>query len=123
MKQENIIKICIEEARKSNYKQKIGAVIFKKKIIISQGYNSVVKSRKKLHPRYQKWFGSVHAEIDAIIKARTDLSKCSMMVIRVNNDDEFRLAKPCEFCLTYINHVGIKEVFYSTNDGFELIKF
>jgi deoxycytidylate deaminase len=120
---ENFISLCINEAEKSTYKQRIGAVIYRRKTIISSAHNSVVKSRKKLHPKYQKWKNSVHAEIDAIISARADLKRSSMIVVRINNNGNLMLAKPCDHCMTYIRHVGIKEVIYSINNGFRRIKF
>ena len=108
-----LIDLAIDTAKKSTHHYRVGCVIFDKKRIISTGYNSSLKSAKKLHPKFQKWEFSVHAEAAAILNARTDLSKCSMLVIRINNDNQFRLAKPCRWCEAYIRYVDIKKVFYS----------
>ena len=110
-----IIETAILEARKSTYEHRVGCVIFKKSKIISTGHNYAQKKRKNLHPKYQKWEGSVHAEVDAIINAKTNLKGCSLLVVRINRKDEFRLSCPCKECQKYINHVGIKNVFYSIN--------
>ena len=107
------IRIAIEEASKSNYKQKVGCVIFDKKIVLSKGYNTSQKSVRKLHPKFQRFPYSVHAEVDAIIKARKDLKGSSILVVRVNSDNQFRLSKPCLNCMKYIEFVGIKNIFYS----------
>lgn len=114
-KQNHILKLAIQEAEKSNYKQKLGAVIFDKKIIISSGHNTHSSKRKKLHPQFQKWNGSIHAEVDAIIRARKELKGCSLLVVRLNNKSEIRLAKPCKECMKYILYVGIKKIYYSSN--------
>ena len=61
-----------EESKKSNHRQKVGCVIFDKKRIISKGHNYSQKSVKKFHPKFQKFQYSIHAEVDAIIKAKRD---------------------------------------------------
>jgi deoxycytidylate deaminase len=71
------------------------------------------KSAKKLHPKFQRFPYSVHTEVDAIIKARKDLKGASLLVIRVNAKNQFRLSKPCIMCMKYIRYVGIKRIFYS----------
>lgn len=116
MKLEKIINLAIDEAKKSTYRFRIGCVIFDKKTVISKAFNSVHKARKKLHPMYQKWPGSVHAELDCIIKARRNLKGTSMLVVRLNRKDNLRLAMPCSHCFKYIDHVGISRVYYSTNE-------
>ena len=108
-----LINIALEEAKKSDHKQKVGAVIFDKKRIISKGHNTCQKSVKKLHPKFQRFKYSVHAEVDSIIKAKKDLKGTSILVVRLNKNNQFRLSKPCFNCMNYIQYVGIKKVFYS----------
>lgn len=109
------IKVAVKEAQKSDYFQKVGAVIIKKKTILSKGHNYAHKSAKKLHPKFKRWENSIHAEADAILKARTDLKGATIYVIRLGSSGKFRFAKPCNHCKTYLKHVGIKKVFYSTD--------
>ena len=116
-----LVKLAIDEANKSNYKQKVGCIIFDKKIILSRGYNTSQKSVKKLHPKFQGFPFSVHAEVDAIIKARKDLKGCNILVVRVNKHNQLRLSKPCKNCMKYIQYVGIKNIFYSI-DRYPYIK-
>lgn len=99
----------------------MGAVIFDKNRIVSKGHNYCERSVKKLHPMYQKYPGSIHAEVDSIIKAKRDVKGLSMLVIRINKKEQFRLAKPCIRCMKYIKYVGIKKVFYSI-DNYPYIK-
>jgi deoxycytidylate deaminase len=110
------IQIAIEEANKSNHRNKVGCIIFDKKRIISKGHNYAQKSVKKLHPKFQRFPFSIHAEVEAIIKAKTDLKGMSLLVIRVNSDNQFRLSKPCINCQEYIKYVKIKKVYYSINN-------
>lgn len=114
MKIENITNLAIKEARKSDCTYKLGCVIFNKNQIISRGHN-YFGSRKKLHPKFKEWRNSIHAEVDAIINARTDLKGCNLLVVRANNKNELKKAKPCGKCMTYIKHVEIKRVYYSDN--------
>jgi deoxycytidylate deaminase len=106
-----------EEALKSAHKFKVGAVIFKGKQILSSGHNYGQRSAKKLHPRYQKWRYSIHAEIDSILSAKRDLKSSSILVVRLNNKGDLVLSKPCNFCTMYLEHVGVKNLYYSNNDG------
>lgn len=115
MIKDKFIKAALSEAKKSEYMHRVGCVIYNKNRIISLGHNYAMKNRKKLNPIYQKWKGSVHAEVDAILNARRDLKNCHLLVIRINRRDEFRLSLPCLECQRYINHVGISKVFYSIN--------
>ena len=109
----SIINLAIEESTKGDHKQKIGAVIFNKKQILSFGHNSSQRAVRHLHPKFQRYPFSVHAEVDAIIKAKRDLKGATLLVIRVNPKNQFRLAKPCKKCMEYIEYIGIKKVFYS----------
>lgn len=109
------VKLAVKEAKKSTYFQPVGAVIIRKKTILSSGHNYAHKSAKKLHPKFQKWKYSIHAEVDCILKARTDLSGATIYVIRLGKNGQFLLSRPCSHCLSYLKHVGIKKVYYSTN--------
>lgn len=110
------LKQAVEEAQKSEHKQKIGAIIFDKSKIISKGYNHPQRSIRHLKKKFQKWSGTVHAEVDAIIKAKTDLKNLSLLVVRINKNNQLRMAKPCQHCMMYIEYVGIKKIYYSIDE-------
>jgi deoxycytidylate deaminase len=107
MLQNFLVTTAVEEAKKSEHIFRMGAVVFNKKSIISRGHNYPNKSVKHLHPRYFRWPYSVHAEIDTIIKARTDVKGMSLLVIRINKVGNLLYSYPCKKCLTYILHCGI----------------
>lgn len=109
---------ALEIARKSPHRIKMGAVIFKKNRIISTGFNHPMRSAKHLHPIYQQWRGSIHAEVSAILSARTDLKGCNIIVVRVNRFGEIRNSEPCSHCYAYLWDVGIRRVFFN-QDGFD----
>ena len=115
---EHILKKAIQVAKYSDHPtHRMGAVVFNKKTIISYARNYSNRSVKHLLPKFQKWRTSIHAEIAAILKARRDIKGCSMLVVRLNKKGKLLLAKPCEKCQDYMDFVGIKAVYYSTNDN------
>jgi deoxycytidylate deaminase len=111
--QSTFINVVIEEAKKSDHKQKVGCIIFDKKKILSKGHNVCQRSIKKLHPKFQRYPFSVHAEVLAIINAKRDLRGTSLLVVRINKKNQFRLSKPCKDCMKYIEYVKIKNIFYT----------
>lgn len=113
MKCDRWLKIAVDEANKSEYHQKMSAVVFNKNQFISKAHNVAERSIKKHHPKFRKFPHSLHAEILSIINAKQDLKGKSILVVRVNNNNEFRLAKPCKHCESYLRYVGIKTVYYT----------
>ena len=108
----NLINRAVQQAQCSNYYQRVGAVIFNKKRIISKGYNQI-RAARHLHNRFQQWPGSIHAEVASILNAKTNLKGCDIIVVRINKQNQFRLAKPCNYCLMYLEYVGIRKIYYS----------
>lgn len=114
-----VIKRAIQEAEKSTYKVKIGAVIFKGSRIISSGHNKISSSTIK--NKYRVWKNSVHAEQDALNNSKVswkDLKGCSILIIKVSKAlGLLSNAHPCSMCGDLINHVGLKNIYYSTSNG------
>ena len=105
-KLDRIVKVAAEEAAKSSYHYKMGAVIFKQGKVISKGYNDT----KRGFSGYRGyWEGSLHAEIAALVKSRTDVSGCSILVHRRYSGD----SHPCNSCMAALKSAGIKNIFYS----------
>jgi deoxycytidylate deaminase len=100
----------------------MGCVIFRGNKVISVGFNKM-----KSHPEFatEDRFYSLHAEMDAIIKAKQDLSGCIMYVYREYKDGGVALAKPCILCMPSIIESGIKKVFFtdpSSKKDYSIIK-
>ena len=57
-----------------------------------------------------------HAEIEAVIKARTDLRGAKMFVAR-SKKVGLAMARPCMCCMEVIKLAGIREIIHTTADG------
>jgi deoxycytidylate deaminase len=119
----SLINSAISEAKKSTFDFRLGAIIYKKSKIISRGCNHQHRYRRKLHPKYQNWIGTIHAEAECILTANKPLKNTTMLVVRLGGSDNLLLAKPCIYCQDYINNTGIKRVIYSiSNNSFGIIE-
>ena len=96
-------------------KYRIAAFGERKGKLVSIGINDYIKT----HPK-QKEFAIkagmknrqyLHAEIAAIIKARSNID--SLFVYRLDNKGRFQNATPCPVCRLAIQLSGIKRVYHS----------
>jgi len=108
--------MAIDEANLSDFKIKLGTIIYKNTTIISKGHNYKEKSVRSITKNFIEWPFSIHAEVSAIINAKQDLKGCSIIVVRINNRNQLLLAKPCKYCRAYLEYVGIKKIWYSINE-------
>ena len=61
---------------------------------------------------------TVHAELGCILGLPRDVtSGADLYVCRINRNGEFRFSKPCSMCHAALKHVGVKRVYYTTNDN------
>ena len=63
-----------------------------------------------------------NAETSAVLNAKTNLKKYSLLVIRIDKCDLLKLAMPCMHCRNYIKFTGIKEIFYSVETYPQIVK-
>lgn len=109
-------RIAAKQAKKSLHRQhKLGAVIVKGNRILSTGYNSM---------RPSSFLGTqtLHAEAAAVLKllkARRldDLAGADMYVTRFTRGGAVGLSMPCSSCTSLLRSVGIRNVYYTTNEG------
>lgn len=116
---ESFVELAIVQALKSTYPHKIGCVIFKGNKIISTGHNQI-RHCAKIPSKYKIYRDSLHAEQHAILNApsRKSLKGASILVIRINpNKKNLLLAKPCMMCYDFIEYIGIKKMYYSTQEN------
>lgn len=102
-------------ASQSSCRMKHGSVIVKGGRVISTGVN-----KERSHPRivsseHIKQHCSVHAEVDAIKRAR-DVSGATIYVARVNRRGEQRDSRPCSRCYEAIKESGIRKIVYTTSE-------
>jgi deoxycytidylate deaminase len=117
MFKKSFITAAVKEAKKVDHQFKLGAIIFNKSKIISKGKNTAQRSKRRLHPKYMKWVGSLHAEQDAVLNAYIDLKGLEMLVVRIDKANKFRLAKPCKHCMNYLNKIGLKRIYYTIDNS------
>ena len=112
----DVLNTAIEEAVKSTHHPHIGAVVFKGKRIFGSGHNGIRSS--SLPMKHRHWVESLHAEQAALLTLDWNkLQGCSMLVVRVSKTGVFGNCRPCPMCSKIINHVGIKNVFYTNGRG------
>lgn len=110
----------------SDYKQKVGCVVVMGHKIISSGHNSKTKCHAVQARLDKERFGSeclgkIHAEVDALLplfRNKTDLSKASIYVYRQRKDGSLGLARPCGSCMKLIKKLGIKNIYYTNENGY-----
>tara|TARA_B110000093_G_scaffold182929_1_gene231149 strand:+ start:1078 stop:1707 length:630 start_codon:yes stop_codon:yes gene_type:complete len=114
------LQIAKEVATKSLLNHQHGCVIVYKNKIVSSGYNRISNNNNKN-------YGSLHAEIDAILNLvkmnkfqnKTIRNNCSLYVIRIKQGTkELKMSKPCKKCIHKIQKYNIGQTYYSTNDSF-----
>jgi len=72
-------------------------------------YGSSINKANKIH---------IHAEIHALMSVRyRNLSGCTIYIVR-HCSRGLSLSKPCKICLNKILQSEIKQIVYTTNDGY-----
>ena len=114
-------------AKISDYKkQHIGCVAVYQGQVIGLGCNT-----NKTHP-IQKFYNKyrmpsdymlpkLHAEISCINQIKhldINFSKVKLYIYRIRKDQPFGLSRPCPSCMAAIMDLGIRDIYYTTNDGY-----
>lgn len=96
---------------------RLGSVIVNKKKIEVAKFNCL-----KTHPKLCKYYSYpyLHAEANCILSLGLDNCEDKIIyVARVLRDGSQALAKPCSSCYQLIKDVGIREIYYTTPNGFQ----
>ena len=67
----------------------------------------------------------LHAEIHALLPVSNmdiDFSKITLFIYRKMKSREFGMARPCPSCMAYIKQLGVKNIVYTTDDGYAFEK-
>lgn len=111
-------------------KYHLGCVAVLKNKIIASASNKL-----KTHPlqaHYDKYrqfnvmsdpknIHSLHAEIACLNMLRNQdicYKDLELYIVRLRRDRDYGLARPCIACFNYIQNLGIRKIYYSTNFGF-----
>lgn len=108
----------------THHKVHIGCVLVKGRDVLSVGVNKEKTHPKQMHYDKFRLFDdpelckhNIHAELDAIIKAKHIPKGTSIYVYRVKRDGSPGVCRPCVACINLIKDSGIKDIFYTTNEG------
>ena len=88
-------------------RKKVGALIVKDRMIISDGYNgtpSGFENECEYEEHYTKWY-VLHAEANAILKVAASTQSCVGATLYIT-------LSPCRECSKLIHQAGIKRVVY-----------
>lgn len=89
-------------------RKKVGALIVKDRMIISDGYNGTPSGFENVcedEDHYTKWY-VLHAEANAILKVASSTQSCQGATLYIT-------LSPCKECSKLIHQSGIKRVVYS----------
>lgn len=108
------------------YKTHIGCVSVYQGNIIGIGCNCnkthpIQKKYNKYRKPSENMLLKLHAEINCINSIRhlnINFSKVKLYIYRIRKDQPFGLSRPCPSCMAAINDLGIKDIYYTTNDGY-----
>ena len=102
-----------------------GAVLVKGGNIINAARNkwSYSSFGKRFRER-DKGISTLHAELAAVLNLDRSITQgTDIYVVRVNKAGEYKMSKPCSMCEAALKHVGIKRIYYTTdNDTLECYK-
>lgn len=102
-------------ASQSKCRMKHGAVVVRGGRVLGVGVNKERNHPMIVSTNHIKDHCSVHAEIDAIRKAR-DVSGATVYVARVNKRGQSRDSKPCSNCYDTMTNLGIRKIIYTTSE-------
>ena len=104
----------------------VGCVAVYQGQIIGVGFNC-----NKTHPtqhyynQYRRqadnMLPKLHAEISYLNQIKDmniNFSKVKLYIYRIRKDQPFGLARPCPSCMAAIKDLGIRNIYYTTNDGY-----
>lgn len=108
----------------------LGAVLMYKGSVLATGYNSCKTSPvQKKYNREREYLTNasyahtncLHAEVHCLNKIKyldIDFSKAILFVYREHRNGKKALARPCPACTKMIKDLGIKNVVYTTENGY-----
>ena len=109
----------------SDYKKThVGCVAVYQGQVIGLGCNcNKTHPVQKKYNRYRKdlMLPKLHAEISCLNQIKhldINFSKVTLYIYRIRKDQPFGMARPCPSCMAAIRDLGVRNIFYTTNDGY-----
>lgn len=108
------------------YRIHIGCVAVYQGSIIGIGCNcNKTHPMQKKYNKYRKSSDSMlpklHAEINCINQIKglyINFFKVKLYIYRIRNDQPFGMSRPCPSCMAAIKDLGIKDIYYTSNNGY-----
>lgn len=88
--------------------------------ILSTGYNHYVSEALFCLTEHRTMHAERHA-IYSALRAKKKVEDTILYVVRVNKRGQYRNSKPCSHCAKQIMKHGIKTIYYSVSEEFDLI--
>lgn len=109
----------------SDYKKThVGCVAVYQGQVIGLGCNcNKTHPVQKKYNRYRKdlMLPKLHAEISCLNQIKhldINFSKVKLYIYRIRKDQPSGMARPCPSCMAAIRDLGVRNIFYTTNDGY-----
>jgi deoxycytidylate deaminase len=86
----------------------------------SYGFNKFIKEITiRKDNQTQTHYKTIHAEVDVLCNYpnKKQIKGMDLIVIRVNKQNMLRNSRPCNDCISKLNKLGIRKVFYSNEKG------
>lgn len=107
-------------------KTHIGCVAVYQGQVVALGCNcNKTHPTQKYYNRYRKPSDSMlpklHAEISCLNQLKhfnINFTKIRLYIYRIRKDQPFGLSRPCPSCMAAIRDLGIRDIYYTTNDGY-----
>ena len=108
------------------YKTHIGCVAVYQGQVIGLGCNTnKTHPVQKFYNRYREpsdtMLPKLHAEISCINQIKhlnINFSKVKLYIYRIRKDQPYGMARPCPSCMAAIRDLGIRDIYYTTNEGY-----
>ena len=108
------------------YKTHIGCVAVYQGQVIGLGCNTnKTHPIQKFYNRYREpsdtMLPKLHAEISCINQIKhlnINFSKVKLYIYRIRKDQPYGMARPCPSCMAAIRDLGIRDIYYTTNEGY-----
>lgn len=117
-----------EASEMSTFKQHhLGAALIYRGCLLARSWNSyksapIQKEYNRLRGfDVERWQSTLHAEMSCLSKVRQldiDFSKANLFVYREYKNGGTAMARPCPACMAMIKSLGIKNIYYTTPDGY-----
>lgn len=78
------------------------------------------KYRLRTELKYiENFIDKEHSEVNCLRKVDENINfdKCELVIISKKRDGDFRLARPCEVCMSAIKDFGISKIYYTNKNG------